>query len=255
MRGCATGAGSPSRCSTRASSTPCAPTCRTSGMLLRLAKMLAPGMDPKAMARGDPRAPHRGARLRSRGADAPRVRAHVARTSVRRDPGRGDRAVRRARPRHRVHGRHGLRRREGAVRRPSGTASARSSTGSSSAPSTGPAASPPIRTRATTCCSTDGRVAFIDFGMSKRVSREQVDAELEVMRAGIDGESERLRAALVKMGFFPADDEVVTADARAGALRGRRRVVRGRRRVHDRPRLRAPGDDRRGRSPVALLGC
>jgi predicted unusual protein kinase regulating ubiquinone biosynthesis (AarF/ABC1/UbiB family) len=57
----------------------------------------------------------------------------------------------------------------------------------------------------------DGRVAFIDFGMSKRVSREQVDAELEVMRAGIDRESERLRAALVKMGFFPADDEVVTA--------------------------------------------
>ena len=32
----------------------------------------------------------------------------------------------------------------------------------------------------------DGRVAFIDFGMSKRVSVEQVDAELKVMQAGID---------------------------------------------------------------------
>jgi predicted unusual protein kinase regulating ubiquinone biosynthesis (AarF/ABC1/UbiB family) len=58
----------------------------------------------------------------------------------------------------------------------------------------------------------DGRVAFIDFGMSKRVSREQVDAELSVMRAGIDGDAQQLRAALVDMGFFPADDPVVTAE-------------------------------------------
>ncbi len=57
----------------------------------------------------------------------------------------------------------------------------------------------------------DGRVAFIDFGMSKRVSREQVESELEVMRAGIGGDPERLRRALVSMGFFPADDEIVTA--------------------------------------------
>jgi predicted unusual protein kinase regulating ubiquinone biosynthesis (AarF/ABC1/UbiB family) len=57
----------------------------------------------------------------------------------------------------------------------------------------------------------DGRVAFIDFGMSKRVSAEQVDAELQVMRAGIEGDSERLRAALVEMGFFGADDPVITA--------------------------------------------
>ena len=58
----------------------------------------------------------------------------------------------------------------------------------------------------------DGRVAFIDFGMSKRVSREQVDAELEVMRAGIEREPDRLRAALVAMGFFGADDPVITAE-------------------------------------------
>ena len=58
----------------------------------------------------------------------------------------------------------------------------------------------------------DGRVAFIDFGMTKRVSREQVDAELEVMRAGIAHEPERLRAALVSMGFFPEDDPVITAE-------------------------------------------
>ena len=56
----------------------------------------------------------------------------------------------------------------------------------------------------------DGRVAFIDFGMSKRVTRDQVEAELEVMQAGIDRDSERLRAALVHMGFFAADDPVIT---------------------------------------------
>jgi predicted unusual protein kinase regulating ubiquinone biosynthesis (AarF/ABC1/UbiB family) len=58
----------------------------------------------------------------------------------------------------------------------------------------------------------DGRVAFIDFGMSKRVTREQVDAELDVMRAGIDRDPKRLRAALVAMGFFDADDPVITAE-------------------------------------------
>jgi predicted unusual protein kinase regulating ubiquinone biosynthesis (AarF/ABC1/UbiB family) len=58
----------------------------------------------------------------------------------------------------------------------------------------------------------DGRVAFIDFGMSKRVTVEQVDAELEVMRAGIEGDAHRLRAALVRMGFFDADDQLITAE-------------------------------------------
>ena len=87
----------------------------------------------------------------------------------------------------------------------------------------------------------DGRVAFLDFGMSKQVSREQVEAELEVMRAGIEGDSERLHAALAAMGFFDPTDELITAEARAGALRGGGRVVRVRSRVHDRPRLRAAG--------------
>jgi predicted unusual protein kinase regulating ubiquinone biosynthesis (AarF/ABC1/UbiB family) len=58
----------------------------------------------------------------------------------------------------------------------------------------------------------DGRVAFIDFGMSKRVTVDQVDAELEVMRAGIERDAPRLRAALVRMGFFDADDQLITAE-------------------------------------------
>ena len=58
----------------------------------------------------------------------------------------------------------------------------------------------------------DGRVAFLDFGMAKKLSREQVEAELRVLRAGLDGDAEELRSALAAMGFFDAGDEVVTAE-------------------------------------------
>jgi predicted unusual protein kinase regulating ubiquinone biosynthesis (AarF/ABC1/UbiB family) len=59
----------------------------------------------------------------------------------------------------------------------------------------------------------DGRVAFLDFGMAKRISREQVDAELAVMRAGIDRDPDRLHAALAAMGFFDPSDELIAAEA------------------------------------------
>jgi predicted unusual protein kinase regulating ubiquinone biosynthesis (AarF/ABC1/UbiB family) len=58
----------------------------------------------------------------------------------------------------------------------------------------------------------DGRVAFLDFGMAKKLSREQVEAELRVLRAGLEGDADELRAALAAMGFFDPDDEIVTAD-------------------------------------------
>ena len=59
----------------------------------------------------------------------------------------------------------------------------------------------------------DGRVAFLDFGMAKQISREQVEAELAVMRAGIDRDPERLHAALAAMGFFDPTDELIAAEA------------------------------------------
>ena len=182
------------------------------GLLMRVAKVLAPGMDPKAMAAGDPRAPHRGARLRARGSDAPALRAHLARPSVRRDPRRGHRAV---------------------------AASACSSPSTSTGIGFEQVKELPqperdrfgeivfrfflgslYRTRHFSAdphpgnyiLMEDGRVAFLDFGMTKKVSREQVEAELEVMRAGIEGDAERLRAALAAMGFFDPDDEVITAE-------------------------------------------
>jgi predicted unusual protein kinase regulating ubiquinone biosynthesis (AarF/ABC1/UbiB family) len=58
----------------------------------------------------------------------------------------------------------------------------------------------------------DGRVAFIDFGMAKKLSREQVDLETHVLRAGLEADAEGLRAALAEMGFFDPSDEVITAD-------------------------------------------
>jgi predicted unusual protein kinase regulating ubiquinone biosynthesis (AarF/ABC1/UbiB family) len=59
----------------------------------------------------------------------------------------------------------------------------------------------------------DGRVAFIDFGMSKRVSREDLDAERAAIRHGMDGDAEALHAQLGRMGFFDPSDEAVTPEA------------------------------------------
>ena len=59
----------------------------------------------------------------------------------------------------------------------------------------------------------DGRVAFLDFGMAKQVSRAEVEAELAVMRSGIDRDAGRLHAALAAMGFFDPTDEMIAAEA------------------------------------------
>jgi predicted unusual protein kinase regulating ubiquinone biosynthesis (AarF/ABC1/UbiB family) len=55
----------------------------------------------------------------------------------------------------------------------------------------------------------DGRVAFLDFGMTKRVSRADLAAEIAAVRFGMEGDVEGLHRQLGAMGFFdPADDEV-----------------------------------------------
>src|SRR5918998_6024032 len=59
----------------------------------------------------------------------------------------------------------------------------------------------------------DGRVTFLDFGMTKKLSPDQVAEEIEVIRLGMDGDVEGLHRQLGAMGFYdPADDEV-TAEA------------------------------------------
>jgi predicted unusual protein kinase regulating ubiquinone biosynthesis (AarF/ABC1/UbiB family) len=59
----------------------------------------------------------------------------------------------------------------------------------------------------------DGRVAFIDFGMTKAVSRPDLDAEIAAVRFGMDGDVEGLHRQLGAMGFYDPSDERVTAQA------------------------------------------
>jgi predicted unusual protein kinase regulating ubiquinone biosynthesis (AarF/ABC1/UbiB family) len=55
----------------------------------------------------------------------------------------------------------------------------------------------------------DGRVAFLDFGLTKMVTRATIEAELGVLRAGLDGDAAGVRAGLAGLGFFdPADPRI-----------------------------------------------
>ena len=59
----------------------------------------------------------------------------------------------------------------------------------------------------------DGRVAFIDFGMSKRVDRADIEAEVEALRLGMAGDAEGLHTQLASMGFFDPSDPVLSPEA------------------------------------------
>jgi predicted unusual protein kinase regulating ubiquinone biosynthesis (AarF/ABC1/UbiB family) len=52
----------------------------------------------------------------------------------------------------------------------------------------------------------DGRVAFLDFGMTKKVPRAHVAAEVGVIRAGMRGDAAGLHAGLAELGFFDPED-------------------------------------------------
>jgi predicted unusual protein kinase regulating ubiquinone biosynthesis (AarF/ABC1/UbiB family) len=55
----------------------------------------------------------------------------------------------------------------------------------------------------------DGRVAFFDFGLTKMVPRATIEAELGVLRAGLDGDADGVHAGLAALGFFdPADPRI-----------------------------------------------
>ncbi len=59
----------------------------------------------------------------------------------------------------------------------------------------------------------DGRVAFLDFGMTKKVSRQQVEEEMSIARAILANDSGELARLLVEMGVLEPDDPKVTPDA------------------------------------------
>jgi predicted unusual protein kinase regulating ubiquinone biosynthesis (AarF/ABC1/UbiB family) len=48
----------------------------------------------------------------------------------------------------------------------------------------------------------DGRVAFLDFGMTKHLDRDQIELEIVALEAAFDGDPERLRVALHDLGFI-----------------------------------------------------
>jgi predicted unusual protein kinase regulating ubiquinone biosynthesis (AarF/ABC1/UbiB family) len=48
----------------------------------------------------------------------------------------------------------------------------------------------------------DGRVAFLDFGMTKQLDREQIDLEIAAIEAVLEEDPERLRVALHDLGFI-----------------------------------------------------
>src|SRR3954467_11378720 len=47
----------------------------------------------------------------------------------------------------------------------------------------------------------DGRVAFLDFGMTKQLDKEQIELEITAVEAVLDDSPERLREALGELGF------------------------------------------------------
>ena len=48
----------------------------------------------------------------------------------------------------------------------------------------------------------DGKVAFIDFGMTKQLDKEQIELEIAALEAVFDDDPERLRVALHDLGFL-----------------------------------------------------
>ncbi len=59
----------------------------------------------------------------------------------------------------------------------------------------------------------DGRVAFLDFGMTKKLPREQIDAEIAAIRCGLEGDAERFHTLMAQLGYFDVDDERIAPEA------------------------------------------
>ncbi len=58
----------------------------------------------------------------------------------------------------------------------------------------------------------DGRIAFLDFGMTKVVHREHIENEAKVLRLGMEGDAQGLFDQLAGMGFFDPEDPVMQPD-------------------------------------------
>jgi predicted unusual protein kinase regulating ubiquinone biosynthesis (AarF/ABC1/UbiB family) len=59
----------------------------------------------------------------------------------------------------------------------------------------------------------DGRLAFLDFGMTKRLERSRVDEEIEAIRCGMEGDAEGLHATFAREGYLDPGDPEITPEA------------------------------------------
>ncbi|MEZ0051318.1 putative unusual protein kinase regulating ubiquinone biosynthesis (AarF/ABC1/UbiB family) [Mycobacterium sp. MAA66] len=59
----------------------------------------------------------------------------------------------------------------------------------------------------------DGTVGFVDFGCVKVLSEPQRQLIVHMMRSGVDGRKDELRARMVENGFFTADSGLTADDA------------------------------------------
>ena len=65
----------------------------------------------------------------------------------------------------------------------------------------------------------DGRMAFIDFGLFKRISAESAEAELALQRAGVEGRGEELIERMTALGML-RDPEHATPEGVIEQFRG-----------------------------------
>jgi predicted unusual protein kinase regulating ubiquinone biosynthesis (AarF/ABC1/UbiB family) len=65
----------------------------------------------------------------------------------------------------------------------------------------------------------DGRVAFIDFGLTKRVTPERLAREKAAIRAALAGDAAGVRRELAALGFLAPDDAHIDSDALLGWVR------------------------------------
>jgi hypothetical protein len=59
----------------------------------------------------------------------------------------------------------------------------------------------------------DGRVAFLDFGMTKKMSPDFMEAEVDAFRKAMDGDVQGLYERMGAMGYYDPDDPAVTPQA------------------------------------------
>ena len=96
----------------------------------------------------------------------------------------------------------------------------------------------------------DGRVAFLDFGMTKKLGRDHLDNEVEAIRLGMDGDAEGLLEHLRAQGVYPRNDDLIDPAGGAAPLPSRDQLVSRGSRGHDRQIGGGAGPDRLRRPPL-----